>query len=449
MRTVTSMRGRPSSSRSITSRRATRRDISSQTGRTPSSAKTSAMSSPDVRIALVPHTRQADAARVGPVVVAAVALDQRLGHRLPGLPGEPGRDGLGVDGVEVAAGRQHVDQPAQRRPGRPGRDEAAVEGVQHARDLVGGAVEPGHDLLGREPQHPLDLLGLAAATALAAERADSRGRASRRLGSARGPGHVGDDLGAASGSTGGLHAATRAWASASTSSTGLRGLVAGPGPRAGRAGSARRPTSGGRAASRARGPPARRPAGRAPSTCRPSRICTSLISQSQPSTCSRKSSKPSSCGRSFRPRSWSSFAACISVQICWRIAGQLRRVERGDVGVLVEQLLEPGDVAVGLGARHRRDEVVDERGVRAALGLRPLPRVVDQERVDQREGRRARRRCRSSRSCPASCPAATPGCRACPGARSRRRRSRPRPAARRASGRRPGSGASGGRSGSW
>ena len=51
--------------------------------------------------------------------------------------------------------------------------------------------------------------------------------------------------------------------------------------------------------------------------------------------------------------------------------------------MLVEQLLEPGDVAVGLGPRHRRDEVVDERGVRAALGLRPLTRVVDQERVDQ------------------------------------------------------------------
>ncbi len=56
MRTVTSMRGRPSSARSITSSRATRRDASSQTGRTPSSANTSAMSSPDVRIADVPQT---------------------------------------------------------------------------------------------------------------------------------------------------------------------------------------------------------------------------------------------------------------------------------------------------------------------------------------------------------------------------------------------------------
>ena len=48
---------------------------------------------------------------------------------------------------------------------------------------------------------------------------------------------------------------------------------------------------------------------------------------------------------------------------------QLGRVERRDVRVLVEQLLEPRDVAVGFGPGHRRDEVVDERGVRPALGL--------------------------------------------------------------------------------
>ena len=80
--------------------------------------------------------------------------------------------------------------------------------------------------------------------------------------------------------------------------------------------------------------------------------------------------------------------------------GDLAGVHRLDRGVLVEQLLEAGQVAVRLGARHRRDEVVDERRVRAALGLRALARVVDQERVDQRQvpedrvgraGRRERR----------------------------------------------------------
>ncbi len=56
IRTVTSMRGLSSSSSDTTSRPVTRRDWSSHTGRTPSSANTSAMSSPAVRIADVPHT---------------------------------------------------------------------------------------------------------------------------------------------------------------------------------------------------------------------------------------------------------------------------------------------------------------------------------------------------------------------------------------------------------
>ncbi|CAM5593258.1 hypothetical protein STANM309S_00551 [Streptomyces tanashiensis] len=63
------------------------------------------------------------------------------------------------------------------------------------------------------------------------------------------------------------------------------------------------------------------PSGAPPRTCRPSRIWASLTSHSQPSTCSRKSSKPSSSGRSSRPRSWSSLAAWIRVQIWARIAG--------------------------------------------------------------------------------------------------------------------------------
>ena len=56
MRTVTSIRGRPSSASGVTSNPVTRRDASSHTGRHPISASTSAMSSPWVRIAEVPHT---------------------------------------------------------------------------------------------------------------------------------------------------------------------------------------------------------------------------------------------------------------------------------------------------------------------------------------------------------------------------------------------------------
>ena len=65
--------------------------------------------------------------------------------------------------------------------------------------------------------------------------------------------------------------------------------------------------------------------------------------------------------------------------------GKLRRVHRRDLRVLVEKLFEPGDVAVALGTRHRRDEVVDDRRVRAPLGLRALAGVVHEERIDQGE----------------------------------------------------------------
>ena len=55
IRTVTSTRGRPSSSVGITSRPVTRREASSHSGRTPNRASTSAMSSPEVRMAEVPQ----------------------------------------------------------------------------------------------------------------------------------------------------------------------------------------------------------------------------------------------------------------------------------------------------------------------------------------------------------------------------------------------------------
>jgi hypothetical protein len=62
--------------------------------------------------------------------------------------------------------------------------------------------------------------------------------------------------------------------------------------------------------------------------------------------------------------------------------GQLVRVERGDRGVLVKQLLELGHLTVSVGACHGRHQVVDDHRVRAPFGLGPLPRVVDYERVD-------------------------------------------------------------------
>ena len=65
--------------------------------------------------------------------------------------------------------------------------------------------------------------------------------------------------------------------------------------------------------------------------------------------------------------------------------GQLRGVERLGARVVVEQLLELGELVVGLGAHHRRHEVVDHDGVGAALGLHALAGVVDHERIEERD----------------------------------------------------------------
>ena len=78
-------------------------------------------------------------------------------------------------------------------------------------------------------------------------------------------------------------------------------------------------------------------------------------------------------------------AAWIRVQIWARIAGSFAGSMAAICGVLVQELLQARDVAVGVGAGHRRDEVVDEGGVDAALGLGALAGVVDQEGVDQRQ----------------------------------------------------------------
>ena len=85
---------------------------------------------------------QADRVGVGSGV-GQVPLEQRVGHGLAGLPGQPGRHGARVDRVEVPTGRQHVHQAAQRRAARAGRDEPAVEGVQGGGDLVRRSLSAG------------------------------------------------------------------------------------------------------------------------------------------------------------------------------------------------------------------------------------------------------------------------------------------------------------------
>ena len=67
-----------------------------------------------------------------------------------------------------------------------------------------------------------------------------------------------------------------------------------------------------------------------------------------------------------------------------RSAGSLGGSSASQLRVLVEQLLELGQLVVGLGAHHRRHEVVDDHRVGAALGLHALAGVVDDEGVEER-----------------------------------------------------------------
>ena len=63
--------------------------------------------------------------------------------------------------------------------------------------------------------------------------------------------------------------------------------------------------------------------------------------------------------------------------------GQLRGVQALELAVLVEELLQPRRLVVGVGPGHRGQQVVDDDGVGAPLGLRSLPGIVDDEGVEE------------------------------------------------------------------
>ena len=64
--------------------------------------------------------------------------------------------------------------------------------------------------------------------------------------------------------------------------------------------------------------------------------------------------------------------------------GPPSRVDAGGEVILVDERLELGEGPMDLGPGHRRRQVVDDDRGGAALGLGALPRVVDDERVDER-----------------------------------------------------------------
>ena len=151
MRTVTSIRGRPSSASGI--------DLDAD----------------DAAVLLLPdrpHAEQrqdlghvvavgahgagapdADADRLGiGARLGAVALEHLAGQLLPDLPGGRRRQGARIDGVEVAARRQDVSHAARRRPARPGRDVAPVQaGQQIGRSRRSSAAAPAPGARRRRP----------------------------------------------------------------------------------------------------------------------------------------------------------------------------------------------------------------------------------------------------------------------------------------------------------
>ena len=63
--------------------------------------------------------------------------------------------------------------------------------------------------------------------------------------------------------------------------------------------------------------------------------------------------------------------------------GQLGRVQGLTLVVFVHQLFQLGNVAIAVGCGHGRDQMVNDGGVGAALGLGTLAGVIDDKRVEQ------------------------------------------------------------------
>ena len=91
---------------------------------------------PAVRIAAVPHTTMPDRLRVAPS--SRVAASSASASRVPDVVGEVAGQRARVDGVDVAAGRQHVERArgSGSPTGPPGRG-APRSAADQRRDLVG------------------------------------------------------------------------------------------------------------------------------------------------------------------------------------------------------------------------------------------------------------------------------------------------------------------------
>ena len=81
--------------------------------------------------------------------VLKIAERHGIGSAAAERPRRSGRDRAHIDGIEVAAGRQHVGPASGRRAGGTGRDEPAVERGEDGRDFgIAGGVEGGREVGG-------------------------------------------------------------------------------------------------------------------------------------------------------------------------------------------------------------------------------------------------------------------------------------------------------------
>ncbi len=360
--------------------------------------RTAAQQRQDLRdvVALGAHRRGApDREPHGLRVLAGVLEipgDQRVREGLADLPTEPGGNGLGVDRVEVPAGRQDVDQSACRRTGRARRDVTAVQGPQDVPDLVRRPRQPRHDLVAGELQHR-HRFGQFDADDLTHQRRDRGGPPVPLLHALRDPSaqllQQVDRVGRRPCRTldevrqldRHLHRCAR---------LGQQLLLAEP-----EMGRERRPQP--RQGVRLPAPHLRGP--------------QHGEHQVHPRLADRTAAEDVQPVADLHVLDLAEVAVdvhdelvelrvvrlLVDMQVVVELGRlhqrpdlrphgrRLRRVQVGDERVLVEELLQFGQVAVGVRAGHRRDQVIDDRGVPAPLGLGALAGVVDDEGVDQRE----------------------------------------------------------------
>ena len=334
-------------------------------------------------------------------VLLAMALDEEP-RRLPAEPpGRRGGDGAGVDGVEVPPRRQHVGAPAGGGAGRSGLEEASVEGGEHPPDLrLRARVEGRADPLVRLREHRTGLgPRLRARETSADERPGKRfqafdgvaGRAPRRR---RPVPAVGERVRERAGPLADPARPEVAVEGVEPVDTPVEApvetKVAGEG--AGDGSARTRVLAAGHAherdeeveeALRIRAPAEHVQAVPDLHLLELAEIGVELGERLARFLAGGDAAVP------VEPDARDELEDLVSED------REAPRVHPRRLVVLVDEALEVGKGTVGLRPGEGRGQVVDNDRLRAALGLRPLPRVVDDERVDVRE--RAERRLRVAR----------------------------------------------------